>query len=246
MNQEAQVIQKIKLEKHSIELHISPNELFTPNAVTRLFSKAVSINPGDIVFDIGSGLCPLTIWAAQEQSKEVHAVEIVQEQYELAGKNVKRYGLENKITLYNGSFFDPIPEGLKANVIIGDVSGIAKNIAKVMKSNDIPWYPPNIPTGGEDGTEVTTKLIELAGNYLLPMGRFYFPISSLSKYKKIENIAKSKFGNLELKITRNFPLEPGQKELIEEVGTSGTYTLRKKGSKDTWTGWIYEASYPIM
>ena len=96
----ANAVQKsFGLQNHDLELLVSENELFMPNATTRLFSKAVHINSGDIVFDIGSGVGPLAIWAAKEPSSKVYAVEIVEEQCELLEKNILGlYELKKEIT----------------------------------------------------------------------------------------------------------------------------------------------------
>lgn len=239
------------LSKHTFQLEVSPNELFTPNMTTKLLSKAVRINPGDIVFDIGYGVGVLAIWAALEPSISVIGVEKVEEQYELAKRNAQKTKVDNKIKFYHGSLFDPIPKGTKANVIIADVSGIADNLARVMSTNGEKWYPQNIPTGGFDGTEVINSMLEQAGEYLAPGGKLYFPVASLSSYKKIidpdkkSGVAFSKFSNLEAKINATFPLEHGQRELIEKVGVPGTYEIFTRRSRNIWLGWIYEATNPI-
>ncbi len=237
--------------RHSIRLQTAPDKLFTPNKTTKLFTKAVKINPGDVVFDIGSGLGPLAIWAALEPSSHVYSVEIVKEQYELAKQNVKNNGLESKITLYNGKLFEPIPEGIKADVIIADVSGISERIARKMTTNGVHWYPLCIPTGGEDGTDIIRTVLEQAGNYLTPNGRLYYPVASLSNHQRIEDLAEKIYKTRNMIIEVDFPLEEGQKEMIERIGeqmmkeTGGkAYTLGKKGSRYTWKGWIYEASNP--
>ena len=45
-------MQSFQLKDSTIELYASP-DLFLPNTTTRLFSKAIEIRPGDVVFDIG-------------------------------------------------------------------------------------------------------------------------------------------------------------------------------------------------
>jgi len=234
------ITKDFSLERHAIRLEVSPEYLFMPNAVTRSFSKVVRINPGDRVFDIGSGVGPLAVWSALEPSNEVHAVEIVPAQYELLGRNVGRNGLRGKVRCYRGSFFEPIPAGLKANVIIADVSGIADGPARALG-----WYPPEIPTGGDDGTGVIVPLLEQAGPYLAEGGRLYFPVAvDLSASERIMDAARSKFGKLERVTRHNFPLTP------EQVGAMGSFSdlpyvnLQKRGTRTTWRGEIYEATEP--
>lgn len=229
------------LQKHDLQLLVSENELFMPNATTRLFSKAIHIDSGDIVFDIGSGVGPLAIWAAKEPSSKVYAVEIVEEQCELLEKNIRENNVSDKVEFYQGRFFDPIPKEVKANVIIADVSGIAEGPARTLG-----WYPPSIPTGGQDGTGVIVPMLEQAGEYLLPEGRLYFPIAiGLSDDQKIMNIARKKFGRLEMKENPRFPLEPDQvKSLKQYEGVLPFLKLGTRGSRTIWEGRIYEATEP--
>ena len=234
------IIQEIRLKDHTLELYTSPNKLFTPNKVTQLFSEVITINPDDIVFDIGSGVGPLAIWAALKPSKFVYAVETVEDQYKLALKNVKKYNLEHKVKVYHGNLFEPIPQGLKANVIIADVSGIAEGPARIMSTNDISWYPPCIPTGGKDGTKVIIPVLEQAADYL--RGRIYFPVAGLSDHEKIMRVAESKFECLIMKVNPHFPIEQEQLQKLINDQSSGKYTIRKNISRWVWDGWIYEAS----
>ncbi len=238
----ANAIQKsFGLQNHDLELLVSENELFMPNATTRLFSKAVYIDLGDIVFDIGSGVGPLAIWAAKEQSRLVYAVEIVEEQCELLRQNIIKNKVSDKVIYYQGRFFDPIPKNVKANVIIADVSGIAEGPARVLG-----WYPPSIPTGGEDGTGVIIPMLEQAGEYLLPEGRLYFPIAiGLSDDQKIMKVANEKFGRLEIKENPRFPLEQGQVTSLKQYETTlPFFKLGTRGSRTVWEGRIYEATNP--
>jgi hypothetical protein len=229
--------------RHSFPLYISPNELFTPNATTKLFTKAVRIGKGEIVADIGSGVGPLAIWAAKEGAEEVHAVEIVREQYEILKSNVEMNGVEKIVKTYHGSFFDTLPDDLKFDVIISDVSGIAEKIARFMDTNKEPWYPSLIPAGGRDGTEVIGEVLMRAPEYMFRGSRLYFPVAGLSNHEKLMSVAKEKFGELNQKVNMRFPLDCKQVDLIRKEGEEGTYSLEDRGGgKFIWRGWIYEAS----
>lgn len=236
------VTREFSLRRHTIPLKINEKELFVPNAVSGLFAKTVEINPGDIVFDIGSGVGPLTIWSAQEPSQHVYSVEIVKSQYQLLLENIKDNGVSHKVTAYQGEFFDPIPQGIKADVIIGDVSGIARIPAVAFG-----WYPPEIPTGGEDGTEVIIPLLERAGRYLKEGGRLYFPIAvSLSDSGRIMDVARARFENLEVLTQPTFPLTPEQVNRLGDVSDRPYIRLESKGSRTVWRGEIYKATNPIL
>ena len=237
--------ENFKLGNHILSLYISP-ELFRPNQTTQLFVEAIEKAGISLVekkvFDIGSGVGPLAIWAALEPSKSVDAVEIVPEQCELLRRNVDYNKVNGKLNIYNGSFFDPIPEGVRADIITADCSGMAEKLARVTG-----WYPPKIPTGGEDGAERITTVIERAGHYLTQNGRLYFPIAvGFSNRERILDIARTRFAGLEKRAEREFPLPPIEKDSILAImPDSFKKDLKQKGSRYLWRAEIYEASQPL-
>lgn len=235
-------IKVFNLGKHRIPLYIS-DDLFMPNQTSELFTSAAKINQGDTVFDIGSGVGPLAIWAALEPSKAVYAVEIVEEQCRLLRRNMEINGVCNRVSLYEGSFFDPIPNGVKADVMLTDCSGMSEKLARVTG-----WYPPKIPAGGEDGAEKVISVLERAGHYLTENGKLYFPIAvCFSDREKILDAARSRFAGLEKKVEREFPLPPREKDAILEImPASFRKDLAQKGSRYLWRAEIYEASQPIL
>ena len=236
-------VREFALQRHKIPLRVAPQELFMQNQTTKLFSEAVNINPGDVVFDMGSGVGPLTIWAALEPSAHVHAVEIVSQQFDLLRQNIEDNGVSSKVTPYQGSFFNPIPKGIRADVIIADVSGIAEGPARALG-----WYPPYIPTGGNDGTGMIIPLLEQAGSYMQSGSRLYFPVAQgLSDSDKIMSRARVLFGCLEERVHVKFPLTPQQRaDVLKYAGPQAPYIrLTEIKSRTLWEGFIYEATEPV-
>ena len=237
------VLQQIKLKRHTLDLFISPGNLFCPNAVSRLFSKVVRIDEGDTVFDIGTGTGVLGIWAAREASAIVFAVDPVEEHCELAARNAQSNGVDDKFIVCHGSLFDPLPESLQADVIIGDVSGIADGPGKALG-----WYSDHVPTGGGDGTEVVVELIEQAHNRLADGGRLYFPVAvGLSNDDRVMEVARACFAGLKQVVDVWFPLSEEEYEIVSCcLPPSLLDKVRRKGSRMAWNGHIFEATRPIM
>ncbi len=235
------VLQQIKLKKHTLDLFISPGNLFIPNAVSRLFSKVVRIDEGDTVFDIGTGTGVLGIWAALEASEIVFAVDPVEDHCELAFQNAQSAGVGDKFVVRHGSLFDPLPEDLRADVIIGDVSGIADGPGKALG-----WYSNRVPTGGGDGSEVVVELIERAHNRLADGGRLYFPVAvGLSNDERIMEAARSCFAGLKQVVDVWFPLSEEEYEVVSCcLPPSLLDKVRRKGSRMAWNGHIFEATRP--
>lgn len=236
------VLQQVRLTRHTLDLFISPGNLFIPNAVSRLFSKVVRIEPGDMVLDIGTGTGVLGIWAALEPSAAVHAVDPVEDHCELAVQNAQNNGVDGKLTVHCGSLFDPLPKGLKADVIIGDVSGIADAPGKALG-----WYSDNVPTGGGDGAEVVVELIQRAHAHLAGGGRLYFPVAvGLSNDDKVMAAARQCFAGLKQVVDVWFPLSEEEYDIVACcLPPSLLEKVRRKGSRMAWNGHIFEATQPL-
>ena len=119
-----------------LELYTT-DKAFRPNPTTVRFGRAVRVKPGDLVFDIGTGTGPLAIKAAMDGASHVYAVDPVELHCALARRNVAKYKLESKVTVLKGRFFEPFDadprlRSLRADVIIGDVSGIADAVSHAL------------------------------------------------------------------------------------------------------------------
>ena len=232
-----------------LELFIT-ERAFRPNPTTVRFSRTVKITEGDIVFDIGTGVGPLAISAAMTGAGHVYGVDPVPMHCELARMNVAKYGLQNKVTILCGNFFeaidaDPSLKNIKANVIIGDVSGIADPVARALG-----WYSEDVPTGGEDGTEVIIDLLDRARSYLVPSGTIYFPIAvDLSDSGKILDAANSFYACVENAMERpttHFPMSEQEVQAIHAAygGALPRFINIQEGRKPYWRGQIWKAARP--
>jgi release factor glutamine methyltransferase len=235
------VLRPFKLKGHSLDLYVSPEYLFVPNAVSRLFSKVVKIGEDATVFDIGTGTGVLAIWAAFQPCRRVYAVDPVLEHCELAARNARLHSLEDKIDTFPGSLFEPLPRGVKADVIIGDVSGIADGPGRALG-----WYSADVPTGGGDGTEVIVELLRQAHRYLNPGGKLYFPVAvGLSDDDKITAMAEQCFSSLVRVVDVWFPLSEEEYDVVACcLPPSLLAKLQQRGSRMAWNGHIYEATQP--
>lgn len=229
-----------------LELFITETA-FRPNPTTVRFARTLRIGEGDIVFDVGTGIGPLAIKAALDGAKHVYGVDPVRMHCELARMNVARHGLQEKVSIYQGYFFDPFDvepalKSVKADVIIGDVSGIAQPVARALG-----WYSADVPTGGEDGTEVIIELLRRSTAYLRPSGAIYFPIAvDLSDSGKIIDAAQSFFGSAINARNVQFPISDQELQAIEKAygGRLPGYINIQQGRRRYWRGQIWKATDP--
>ena len=238
--------QEVRLRGHAFTLYMS-SQLFIPNATTTRFSRFVDGLEGACVFDIGTGVGPLAIWAAKKGAREVHAVDPVEEQIELARRNIHLNCLDNIVHAYQGDLFSPLEgNGIKADIIIGDVSGIPDKAARALG-----WYPPGVPTGGEDGTDVIRALIERSPRFLAENGTLFFPMAiDMSDYGRIRETSRNCFESVTQVSDISLPLTPEQILAIEQAynGTLPDFIRPQKSASGRlmFKGEFYKASKPKL
>lgn len=239
----------IRVTDPPLELLIS-EKAFRPNPTTVRFARTVRIAPGDVVFDIGTGIGPLAIMAALAGASHVYAVDPVPLHIELARMNIAKHNVQDKVHLYQGDFFEPFDRepdlrGVKADVVIGDVSGIADAVSRALG-----WYSEDVPTGGPDGTDVIIDLLSKAGRYMKPNGALYFPIAvDLSDSGKILDAANARFHeviNAMDKPVTQFPLSEQEVAAIHAAYPDGlpSFINVQPGRRAFWRGQIWKAAKP--
>jgi len=192
MTSETEIIRFQTLNR-KIEIEVNP-KAFRPNRVSRAFIEALPKNlESYVIDDIGSGTGILALEAAYRGARKVRAVEPAKENYTLLVRNISRHNMENIITPYQNVYFNPIKEQEKADIIIADVSGIPDIFARALG-----WYPEGVPTGGDEGYEITCELLKRAPKYLKETGKLFFPIANdLLDENKILDAARQNFRNVE-------------------------------------------------
>lgn len=223
---------------HQLTLSVSDGA-FKPTQTTQKIAEAVHIPQGGTVLDLGCGVGPLAIYAALSGAAHVYAVDVMPEAARLARENVKRAGLEHKVTVLCGDLFAPV-KGMKFDTIVNDVSGIADRAARIS-----PWYPPAIPTGGDDGTDVVMRVIDQAPGHLNQNGALYFATSTLSDVPKILKHAAGVFGErLQKIVSYRFPFCAELVNAVDELRrlrSEGKIDFEERRSRYLWTLDVFRA-----
>ena len=130
---------------------------------------------------------------------------------------------------------------MKFDVIVNDVSGIAERAARVS-----PWYPVTIPTGGEDGTDVVTRVLDQASGFLNKGGALYFATSTLSDVPKILRHAASTFGEKVQELASyRYPFCVELVNAVDELRRlrdEGKISFEEKRSRYLWTLQVFRAN----
>ncbi|MGH2590001.1 MAG: 50S ribosomal protein L11 methyltransferase [Actinomycetota bacterium] len=133
-------------------IEVNPG-VFAPTHTSRTIAEALEIVPGDTVIDVGCGSGVLSFVAARLGASRVYGVDLSAASIEVATRNARRLGLEDRIEFRVGDLLEPV-RGIEADVIIGDVSGIPDEIAAVSG-----WFPDG-HAGGPTGAELPAALLE--------------------------------------------------------------------------------------
>jgi len=216
------------------------DQVFAPTHTSREVADGMIIRPGETVIDIGCGSGVLSFVAARLGARKVYGTDLNREAIEFAALNAERLGLAESVEFRAGSLFEPL-EGIRADVVIGDVSGIPDEFAA-----ETDWFPGGF-SGGPSGAEVPVAMLEASRNHMLPGGRLYLPTGSIQDENAVLRAARRVFeGRIRQLRERLLPL-PGrvsESALVRRLAESGVVRLIKKGSRLLWELRVWELQAP--
>jgi tRNA A58 N-methylase Trm61 len=211
-------------------LMLSPT-VFTPTSTSRLVAGVMEIPRGATVLDVGCGSGVLAFVAARLGAGRVVGCDSSPEAVADARMNAARLGLAESCEFRVGNLLEPVRD-VKANVVIGDVSGIPDTLAEASG-----WFPGG-RAGGPTGAELPVAMVETLGDCLEPGGVMYLPTGTIQAEQRVLAAARRFFGesNMDEVASREVPL-PGllaRSQALAQLVTEGLVNLRRKGSRLLW------------
>ena len=217
--------------------------VFYPTSTTVLLVDAIRehvTRPLKSLLDLGCG-CGIVGIALKKLLPAVETVcasDLSKTAVELTKQNADSHGI--CIDCRCGSLFEPWA-GTRFEVIADDVAGVAEPIARVSS-----WYPAAVPSeAGRDGTRWIVRILSQAKDYLLPGGKLFFPVVTLSDHRKILEKAKEQFRSVELLKEQWYPVAGellARYDLVQEFAREGIVELRQRGSRLWWATRVYLAT----
>jgi methylase of polypeptide subunit release factors len=204
--------------------------VFSPTHTSRTLADAIEIEPGDTVIDVGCGSGVLAFVAARLGASRVIGCDLSERAIEAARLNADRLGLDDLCEFRQGDLLEPVRD-VRANVLIGDVSGIPDAIAA-----ETGWFD-DVPAGGPTGAELPAKFLESIGDTLVPGGRLYLPTGTIQDENSILAAARRIFGDrMEAISQREFPLPDlvGRSQAVARMMKEGILDLHRRGSRVLW------------
>ena len=205
--------------------------VFSPTTTSRTLADALEIRPDDTVVDVGCGSGVLAFVAAKLGARKVYGCDLSAPAVEAARRNAERLGLQDVCEFRQGNLLEPVRD-VRASVVIGDVSGIPDELAKVSG-----WFE-DVPAGGPTGAELPRRLLETLGDTLERGGRLYLPTGTLQDENAIISAARKIFGdNMEQVLEREFPLPDlvAKAQATARLMKEGLLNLHKRGSRMLWS-----------
>mgnify|MGYP001154399133 CR=1 FL=1 len=166
-----------------------PKGVHIPPPSTVELARLLDVHPGDRVLELGCGCGLLSIVAARLGAKQVIATDLNPLALETTAENARTNGVSSIITLYQGSWYDALPDHDKGPFDI--IAAIAPQTPG--PSNFGPRY------GGWDGTDNLRIIIEGAPSYLIfPSGRIWLHAISLVDFSQVMRHLQEQFRDVTL------------------------------------------------
>lgn len=221
-----------------LELKVG-RETFRPSTISSLLADSLDFEPGSVVVDVGCGSGILAIIAAKLGAAKVYAVDAADGTVEVGSANARAHGVAEKVQFSQGDMFEPLDPDLKADVVIGDVSGIPDEIARASG-----WFPSGL-SGGPTGAELPVRMIEESKRILHNGGKLFLPTGSLQDEDTILDKARAVFGSMKKLTERNIPLPTSLAEdpAVLRMLKDKVISLTQRGSRFQWTARVWELSH---
>lgn len=209
---------------------------FPPSSISLLLGDALEIDGGETVVDMGCGCGVLGIVAAMLGAGRVVGVDSAPDTAEVAGRNAERLGVADRTTFASGDLFAALPADLTADLIIGDVSGIPDELARVSG-----WFPSG-HGGGASGVELPIRMLDEAPRWLRPGGQLLLPSGSLQSEEQLLEAARETFASVEKVGERRIPLPQSLSDTPEvtELWEEGVIDLTPRGSRLLWYARVWD------
>jgi len=216
-------------------------DVFAPTHTSREMAEGLVVAAGDTVIDVGAGSGVLSFVAALLGAGKVYGTDVNGKAVAVARRNATRLGLADRVEMRQGSLFEPL-RGIRANVVIGDVSGVPDAIASVSD-----WFPGGY-SGGPTGAEVPVAMLESVADHLLPGARLYLPTASIQDEGAVLRAARRLFAEGRIKKLRErmYPL-PGkisESAVVRRLMDTGVVKFIRRGSRLLWELRIWECTAP--
>jgi release factor glutamine methyltransferase len=157
-----------KVSFYSQEFIAAPGALIARPETELLIDQVLALVPKDFsghIVEVGVGSGIISIVLAQHLPKaRISAVDISLAALAVANDNVKKFGLGDRIKLFEGDLLSPISEDI--DLLVSNPPYVEEG---VLLEKPLHFEPQNALFGGKSGDEVLKRLIDEAGERKIPL-----------------------------------------------------------------------------
>jgi SAM-dependent methyltransferase len=216
------------------------NESFSPNLTTKLlYEHARLCIQEDVnnILELGCGCGIISLGLAIEfksMGLKCSLSDISQKSIQEARGNFKINSQDADIRC--GSIFEPWKDNTKFDLIIDDISGIARQIADIS-----PWFSKAPAAPGNTGVELLVNFLNEAPNHLNGNGKIIFPLLNLSDVNSALIVANRLFHLTLIKeVDWPMPKELAENQGFETICNKLNIPVKRKFGLIVGTTSIYE------
>lgn len=172
---------------HGLRFYVDSRVIVPRSFVGELLQEGLEPWVGDIeqigpVLELctGSGCLPI-IAAHVWPNARIDAVDISPDALAVARRNVADYKMEDRIALYEGDLYDPLPSGATYDVILTNPPYVNEQSMRELPAEYLA-EPRIALAGGDDGMDIVRRIIAGAKKRLNPGGALVVEIGNERRY----------------------------------------------------------------
>jgi len=150
------------------------------------------------ILDIGTGSgCIAVSLAYYIKSSRVWGVDISKEALEIAERNAKSYGVEERIVFIESNLFENVPPQ-KFDIIVSNPPYIPNRVIDTLDRQVKDFEPEIALNGGEDGLDFYRRIVKESVGFLKPKGLLAFEVG-FDQAQDVIKIMESSFKDIKIK-----------------------------------------------
>jgi release factor glutamine methyltransferase len=153
--------------------------VYPPAADTYLLLDAITIEPTDVVLDVGCGAGLATLVAASK-ARRVISLDISHLAVRNTIQNLRRNDLGTNVSVVQSDLLSGLSNSTKFSMIMFN--------PPYLPADEMTTEMDHALIGGEDGSEIAERFVKDASTFLEKDGRIYVVVSTLENVDAITNV----------------------------------------------------------
>jgi len=190
-------------EFYGLDLFVDSRVLIPRPETELLVEKAIEIGQRQsVVADIGTGSGAIAISLAVHLPLIlVYATDVSPEALEVAARNCRRHGVEDRVHLLQGHLLEPLPEPV--DLIVANLPYVSQAELAQLPPEISRYEPREALDGGPDGLDHIRHLLAQAGGHLRPGGVVLLEIGA-TQGQAVVALAERHFPAARVEIARDY------------------------------------------